>query len=266
MKRAFLVACAAAFLCGAVLCAEGRRALEDIFPHETCEALRKEGGIQRSAFGGGEEASCEYLPEGPLAASVRDYWTAGACDYTSEALFLYKKEAGAAALSAEESGNIIEEILKSISRLEGTTYFSNSRQEERTLYARAFRVSDAESKAPLPDPVAEETDGLSALVLLEDLTFGENLYAFSYRKNGAQASLSFTNETPLKFLAFTGIKPGDLKSTLLVEDLGDELLIYGLVRANYLSVPGIRGRIDASLSSRMEAMYKWFVSFYEELT
>ena len=55
-----------------------------------------------------------------------------------------------------------------------------------------------------------------------------------------------------------------MKSVLLVEDLGDDILFYGLVRADYLSVPGMQKRIDASLSSRMDAMYQWFIAMYEK--
>ena len=266
MKKVFVFAFAAAILCGGLLRAESPRALEDILPQDTCAALRKEGNLQRSSFDNKKGAAFEYLPEGPLADSVKDYWSGDSCDYMREVLFLYKKSPSAAALSLEENGKVIERILKSASRLEGTTYFSNSRQEERLLYKRAFCISDAESKTPIPDPIDKETDGLSVLVLLEDLTFGENIYNYSFRKSDMQTAFFFVNETPFKYVGITGIKPGELKSVLLAEDLGDELLIYGVVRANYLSFPGVKKRMEASISSRMDAMYEWFVNLYEELT
>ena len=266
MKKAVFSICAVAILCCGILCAESPRTLEDILPAATCAALRKEGSLQRGAFDNKAGAPCEYLPSGPLADSVRGYWSGGSCDYMREMLFLYKKSASAAALSAEESGKIIERILKSVSRLEGTTYFSNSRQEERLLYERAFCISDAESKTPIPDPINAQTNGLSVLVLLKDLTFGENIYNFSYHQRDGQTASFFVNETPFKYMGITGIKAGDLKSVLLVEDLGDEMLIYGIVRADFLSFPGIKKRMEASISSRMDAMYKWFVNLYEELT
>ena len=65
-------------------------------------------------------------------------------------------------------------------------------------------------------------------------------------------------------MIFTAIRAQEMKSVLLVEDLGDEILFYGLVRADYLSVPGMQKRIDASLSSRMDAMYQWFIAMYEK--
>ena len=67
-------------------------------------------------------------------------------------------------------------------------------------------------------------------------------------------------------MGITGIKQEELKSVLLVEDLGDEMLIYGIVRADHISFPGVKKRIEASISSRMDAMYEWFVALYEELT
>ena len=266
MKKTFLSACAAFILCGVILCAESTRALEDILPQTICAALRKEGNLQRSSFGNKKGAPCEYLPNGPLADAVRDYWSGDSCDYMREVLFLYKKSPSAAALSPEENGKTVERILKSASRLEGITYFSSSRQEERLLYKRAFCISDAESRTPIPDPIDAKTDGLSVLVLLEDLTFGENIYNYSFRQKDGQTAFFFVNETPFKYAGITGIKPGELKSVLLVEDLGNEMLIYGIVRANYLSFPGIKKRMEASISTRMDAMYEWFVNLYEELT
>ena len=266
MKKAVFFICIAAILCGGTLSAEGPRALEDILPQDICETLIKEGSLQRSAFDNKRSSDCEYLPSGPLADSVRAYWSGSSCDYMREVLFLYKKPASAARLGEEESSRLMESILKSVSTLEGTTYFSNSRQEERLLYKRAFCISSAESKEPLPDPVGEKTDGLSVLVLLEDLTFGENIYSFSFRQEHGQTASFFVNETPFKYMGITGIKREELKSALIVEDLGDEILFYGIVRANYLSLPGVKKRIEASISSRMDAMYKWFVSAYEELT
>ena len=266
MKKAVFSICVAVILCGGVLCAQSPRALEDILPRDICEALRKEGSLYRSAFNIKDSGACEYLPKGPLAESVRGYWSGDSCDYMWEMLFLYKKSPSAAALSAEENGKIIERILKSVSRLEGTTYFSNSRQEERILYESAFCVSDAASKVPLPDPLDAKTDGLSVLVLLKDLTFGENIYRFSYRQRDAQTASFFVNETPFKVMGITGIKQEELKSVLLVEDLGDEMLIYGIVRADHISFPGVKKRMEASISSRMDAMYEWFVALYEELT
>ncbi len=264
--KVFFSICAVVILCGGILYAEAPRALEDILPQDICEALRKEGHLQLSVFNNKASTACEYLPSGPLADSVRDYWSGDSCDYMREMLFLYKKSASAAALSAEENGKIIERILKSVSRLEGTTYFSNSRQEERLLYKRAFCISDSESKTPLPDPLDAEIDGLSVLVILEDLTFGENIYNFSFRKRDGQTASFFVNETPFKYMGITGIKREELKSVLLIEDLGDEMLIYGIVRADFLSFPGIKKRMEASISSRMDAMYEWFVNLYEELT
>ena len=265
MKKVFVFAFAALFL-GGIPGAETPRSLEDILPRATCEALQKEGRLQRNVFDKKKSIVCEYLPSGPLADSVRDYWGADTCDYMREEIFLYKKSPSAAALSVEESGKIIGRIIKSVSRLEGTTYFSNSRQEERLLYKRAFCVSDAESKTPIPDPIDAETDGLSVLVLLEDLTFGENIYNFSYQQRDGQTAFFFVNETPFKMMGVTGIKTRELKSVLLAEDLGDSLLVYGIVRADHISLPGIKKRMEASISSRMDAMYEWFVNLYEELT
>lgn len=237
--------------------AEEKRSLEEIFPAEICRQLRENGRVQRSLFKQEGELDYAYLPDGPLSAEIADLWTDEKCSYMNETVYLYRKPAG-------RENRDIERILKSVSALEGITYFSNSRQEDRLLYKRSYRISDAENKTPLPDPVTEDLDGLSFLVLQEDLTFGENIYRFSYRKDGGCIALFFQNETPLKVMIFTAIRAQEMKSVLLVEDLGDEILFYGLVRADYLSVPGMQKRIDASLSSRMDAMYQWFIAMYEK--
>lgn len=241
------------------------RQLEDIFPPDVCEILRKEGRIQRSLF---KQKALDYvyLPSGNLNESIRNFWTDEKCSYINETVFLFSKpDSGTGGQnSPENTVEILENILKSVSKLEGITYFSNSRQAERLLYKRVFCVSDAETRTPVPDPVDKDINGLSVLVLQEDLTFGENLYRFSYLKDGNQIALFYENETPMELMFLDVIDPNQMKNVLLVEDLGDEILFYGLVRTNYISFPGLKNRINASLSSRLDAMYKWFVSAYED--
>lgn len=241
------------------------RRLEDIFSPDICEILRKEGRIQKSVFKQ-ENLNYSYLPSGNIAGKIQDSWTEKKCSYMNETVFLYTKPASKTPgqNSPENTMKILENILKSISGLEGITYFSNSRKEERLLYKRVFCVSDAESKTPVPDPTDKDINGLSVLVLQEDLTFGENLYRFSYLKDGNQIALFYENDTTLELMFLDVIDPHNMKNVLLVEDLGDEILFYGLVRTNYISFPGLKKKIDASLSSRLDAMYKWFISAYDK--
>lgn len=258
------------------------RRLEDIFPADICDTLRTNGKIQQSFFKQ-EGLTYTYLPSGNIEREIKDFWSDSGCAYLNETVFLYKKpeqmersgyrskntdtplsEDSSAASETPDSMASIEFVLKSISDLEGIMYFSNSRQEERLLYKTVFCISDMESKQRIPDPLEADADGLSVLVLQEDLTFGENIYRFSYRKDDNQIALFYENQTALEMLFFDVIKPGNMKNVLLVEDLGEEILFYGLIRANYLSVPGMQKRINASLSSRMDAMYDWFISSYEK--
>ena len=163
---------------------------------------------------------------------------------------------------ADVSG--ISVILRSLSRLEGLEYYSNSRKTMRTLYKSSYAVESEENRTRIADPVSAPADGLSVVAIQEDLTFGEYAYRYDYRQTDDTAAFYSTNIDSLSYGFIRIIKPGNLRIALLVHDLGDYLLVYNLTRAEFLAIPGMEKKLNASFSSRADAVYGWFVDEYEQ--
>jgi len=155
-------------------------------------------------------------------------------------------------------------ILRSLSRLEGLEYYSNSRKTMRTLYKSSYAVESEENRTRIADPVSAPADGLSVVAIQEDLTFGEYAYRYDYRQTDDTAAFYSTNIDSLSYGFIRIIKPGNLRIALLVHDLGDYLLVYNLTRAEFLAIPGMEKKLNASFSSRADAVYGWFVDEYEQ--
>ena len=59
---------------------------------------------------------------------------------------------------------------------------------------------------------------------------------------------------------FKAIYPDKMIINILVIDCGDDLLLYLNTDLDSVKYPGIKGQITDSMSSRMDAVYKWFIT------
>ena len=59
---------------------------------------------------------------------------------------------------------------------------------------------------------------------------------------------------------FNAIYPGKMKINILVVDCGEDILLYLNTDLDSVKFPGIKGQITDSMSSRMNAVYKWFTT------
>lgn len=180
--------------------------------------------------------------------------------FIMENLYLTKKET--------EKPQDISKILRSVSTLEGLQYYSHSRGAMRLLYKTSHAVAETKNfdgktvYEKIPDPIDAEDDGLTVLVRQEDLTFGNYIYENKYFQDNKNAGMICTNTETLKYSIFKVIPPRNLKVSLIIQDIGDYLLIYACTQANFTKLPGIEKKLRNSFSSRAEAMYQWFINQY----
>lgn len=234
--------------------------LEALLSKDHATALLRDGILRETSYRE-YETNLPLLPGISLAEDAKNFWSGDPAPFVSETLFLYEKAVPSAI--GEDIADI-SVILRSLSRLEGLEYYSNSRETMRTLYKHSYVVASEKNRTRIADPVAGPADGLSVVAVQEDLTFGEYAYRYDYRQSSDTAAFFSTNIDSLKYGFIRIIKPGNLRIALLVHDLGDYILVYNLTRAEFLAVPGMEKKLNASFSSRADAVYGWFVNEYEQ--
>jgi len=178
-----------------------------------------------------------------------------------EALYLYTKPASIAGGSegwAEQRTGVFNQLM-AVSSMTGLQYYSASRRAMRTFYEYSYLVDGPDSRNRIPDPVFTSVPAaLTLYARQKDLTFGDNIYRYSYA--AAQDAVYFTqdNVTALTIALIPVIGSGNLKTVMAVIDCGDSILIYAISMAKALSVPGVGDRISTSFSNRAQAVINWF--------
>jgi len=148
-----------------------------------------------------------------------------------------------------------------LSSLTGIEYYSTSRKTMRTLYEFSTVIDNPSTKRPLSDPVyTSPPRELSIYARQKDLTFGDNIYKYTYYTFPDAFVFIQQNQTPLTFGIVPAVGKDNLKSIVAVIDTEEYLLIYLVSIAKSANVPGINQRISESFSTRAEAIVKWFTN------
>lgn len=236
--------------------------LQELLPAKIVTALLSEGHIQNTMYRK-RDAYPSLAPDTRLADQAIDNWDGELPPFFSETLYLYKKK-NISSNTPTTGRRTISQILRSVSSLEGLEYFSTSRQKMRTLYEKSYTVNNDRDRQRIADPLDGDGDGLVLTAIHKDLTFGEYAYTYAYKTDPSGAAFFSRNIDALKYSFIKLIDSGNLRVSLVVHDLQDHLLIYAITRASFPAIPGIDGKINASFSTRAEAMYNWFISEYEK--
>lgn len=177
-----------------------------------------------------------------------------------ESLYLYKKPAGAnlRAWTDEERTALYNHSL-ALSSLTGIQYYSSSRKTMRTFYENSVIIDDPKSKNPQKDPVyAVPPKELILNARQKDLTFGDNVYQYTYHAEDDYLVFVQENLTAMKAGIIPVVGKNKLRSAVAVIDAGEYLLIYVASMAETMMFPGIKERVGNSFSTRAEAILSWF--------
>lgn len=150
-------------------------------------------------------------------------------------------------------------IFSSVSKMTGMTYFSSTRKKDMTLYKNVSFVKSVKDKTKLPDFAVTDCNGLSNSIVLDDASFGENVYKLNYYQNSDSLCLVLANEDAMGMGPIKAIKPGDMVIYYIVIDADDSYIIYLGVTGNFLKLPGVKKQVTDSLNARLEAVYTWFM-------
>ena len=129
----------------------------------------------------------------------------------------------------------------------------------RLLYETSTIVDGPVTKNPQPDPVFRYPPAEQVVyVRQKDLTFGDNVYQFTYFANDSSFIVLQDNVTGLNYGPVTVIGKNKLRSVVAVIDCGPYLLIYAASMAKASMLPGMKQRAGESISNRANALLGWF--------
>jgi hypothetical protein len=177
-----------------------------------------------------------------------------------ESLSRFAKPAGATigAWTEAERNSLYNEAL-ALSTLAGIEYFSASRNRMRTFYETSAVIDGPESKRPLSDPSSKTPPAeLQIYARQKDLTFGDNIYQYSYYVREDALVFVQENLTTMNVGPIPVVRKNRLRSVIAVIDAGDSLLVYVASMAKAASFPGMSERAGRSFSNRAEAILSWF--------
>jgi hypothetical protein len=176
----------------------------------------------------------------------------------AESLYLYKKPSGSAAWSDAERNALYNEVL-SLSSLKGIQYFSSSRNKMWTFYETSMVIDGPESKNPLPDPsYSVPPREISLYARQKDVTFGDNIYQYTYYARQDSLVLTQQNLTNMRYKHITMVGKNKLSSLITAIDTESYLVIYAVSMAKVISLPLFNQRIGRAFSTRLEALLTWF--------
>ena len=249
MKRFFGVAVAALVLVSAV----SAYSAQDIVGSAHFETLKKEGKIQNNKFKGANTAYT-LMPSTELSRKIVSSEKNDIAEpsLVGENLYLIPRD--------KISINRASEILRSISKMQGMKYYSTSKKKEMVLYEKAYMIADENSKEPIPDKNTGNADGQISYSYQDDNSFGPNRYKLCYFQNENQLLAQFNLVDVMGLGPFKAIYPGKFINNILVIDCGEDFLLYLCTDLDSVKFPGIKGQIVDSMTSRMDAIYKWFIT------
>jgi hypothetical protein len=178
-----------------------------------------------------------------------------------ENLTLYRKppqQEGIANWSEDEQIGLLNQLL-ALSTLAGIEYYSESRKTMRVFYETSQVIDSPATKRPLPDPVYSTLpDSLVLYAQQKDLTFGNNVYSYTFQTGADTILFVQENLTIMNTGIIVAVGRNKFRSMIAIIDAGDSLLIYAAAMAKAASLPGIGDRIGASFTNRAKAILQWF--------
>ena len=246
-----------ALIFGLLPAAEGfTLTVENLLPDNLAKQLLQSGSIDRERF---DEATLGMIPRDGvlqrlLEASRKDIDP----NITVESLRLYRKRSSQGNWTASERTELYNGIL-AVSTLKGLEYYSKSRSAMRLLFETSSVIDNPTGKNPRPDPVYSAPQAeVSVYVRQKDLTFGDNVYQFTYYANESSFIVLQENVTGLSYGPVTVISKSKLRSVVAVFDCGPYLVVYAASMAKASMLPGMKQRAGESIFNRANALIGWF--------
>ena len=232
---------------------------ESISP-ELLEKVKTTGELQ-NVFLNNEEIKLTLVPNTELSSLAITHWNNSEKPrLTTEKLFYLNKQTLGSLTSIEK----VSKVIRSISTMKGTQYYSNRHKKWETLYHEAYLIKSPEDKTKIEDQTNGSSEGKILYCMQDDNSFGKCYYSLEYHERPDEVSVCFDNFEPLKFGIITAAKSHNIKINLVIKDEDEYFLVYLIVQAYYPNISLLEDKMIDSFNARVDSIYKWFVSQMEK--
>ena len=236
--------------------------LEDIIDSNYVSELRENNKISRF-FTEKDNSDFQFYPDLELSESATKKWKSTRQDkpnFTIESI--YRLEKSKTEFTGTDLEKIvfedakIKKILRSVSKMEGIEYYSNSRKRTEVLYSKAYTVNNPTERKQIPDNFDFYKNPI--YVLLDDNSFGEYLSVINYDSKDFENCFEYVNIDNINYGIIKAVEPNNMQVFLDVINCEDEIIVYVFIQSK-MDVPAIfKSKIYDSFVARTDALFEWF--------
>ena len=236
--------------------------LEDIIDSKYINELKENNKISRF-FTEKDNSDFQFYPDLELSKNATKNWKSTRQDkpnFTIESI--YRLEKSKQEFSGEDLDKIIFEdakikkILRSISKMEGIEYYSNSRKRTEVLYSKAYTVNNPTERKKVEDNFEYSENPI--YVLLDDNSFGEYLSIINNDSKDFENCFEYVNIDNINYGIIKAVEPNNMQVFLDVINCEDEIIVYVFIQSK-MDVPAIfKSKIYDSFVARTDALFEWF--------
>lgn len=233
--------------------------VSDLVNAKVLEELKKDGSVSSKKFKE-DNTDLSLLPDSDFSSHINSMWNSKKNPVlVKENLYLISKSELNKTQPESVTIEKASKIIRSISKMQGMKYYSNSDKKYETLYKDAYCVSGPKSKSKVIDKTSGSADGKVLYCLLNDNSLGKTIYELKYHQSEEEVSVTFENTTDVSIGPITAVDEGNLHIGLVIYDCGQDFLVYTVVESRFPSFSFLENKMNNSLSARMEAIYEWFI-------
>ena len=238
--------------------------LEDILNSEYISELRENNKISRF-FTEKDNSDFQFYPDLELSKIATKKWKSTRQDspnFTIESIYRLEKSKADKEFTGENFEKIlfedakIKKILRSVSKMEGIEYYSNSRKRTEILYSKAFTVNNPTERKRITDNFIFSENPI--YVLLDDKSFGEYLSVINNDSKNFENCFEYVNIDNINYGIIKAVEPYNMQVFLDVINCEDEIIVYVYIQSK-MDVPAIfKNKIYDSFVARTDALFEWF--------
>lgn len=222
---------------------------------------RLEAGTSRDQNGDG----AYLIPQNEFSESINKYVFENSekAGFAAESLYYVKKSDLIANSKSSDKTNIdtsisaVSKIMRSVSKMKGMEYYSNTRKRYDTLYLESYRIENPSSTTPVADLLDGSADGKTIYAFQEEHSFGKGTYKISYSENSKMVVMKMENLTTLSYGIIKAVKPGKCKVCVNVIDDGDGYFVWIGMSADFMQMSILEKKMNKSFQARLDAIFKW---------
>ena len=238
--------------------------LEDIIDSRYLSELRANNKISRF-FTEKDNSDFQFYPDLELSESATKKWKSTRQDnpnFTIESIYRLEKSKSDKEFTGENLEKIlfedakIKKILRSVSKMEGIEYYSNSRKRTEVLYSKAYTVNNTTERKKIPDNFDFYKNPI--YVLLDDNSFGEYLSVINYDSKDSENCFEYINIDNINYGIIKAVEPNNMLVFIDVINCENEIIVYVYIQSK-MDVPAIfKNKIYDSFVARTDALFEWF--------